>query len=87
MIRKTALGIAAAAVVSAAALTGTASTAQAGSFGFGFHGGHGSFYIGSGHGFHGHYGNPCRHWKRKWRRTGRYRFLRRYRRCMARHYY
>ncbi len=26
--------------------------------------------------------NNCRHWKRKWRRTGRQRFLRKYRNCL-----
>ena len=26
--------------------------------------------------------NNCRHWKRKWRRTGRQHFLRKYRNCL-----
>lgn len=26
--------------------------------------------------------NHCRHWKRKWRRTGRQHFLRKYRNCL-----
>ncbi len=83
MLKKTALGIAAAAAITVTALSGTATTAQAGNW---------SFHVGVpfyGHGFyggHGYYRNPCRHWKRKWRRTGRYYFLRRYRRCMRRHY-
>ena len=84
MLKKTLLGLAAAAAITVTALSGTASTAQAGNF---------SFHIGGpsyGHGFYGgghrYYRNPCRHWKRKWRRTGRHYFLRRYRRCM-RHYW
>ena len=84
MLKKTALGIAAAAAITVTALSGTATTAQAGSWSFSvgvpYYGGHG-FYGG-----HGYYRNPCRHWKRKWRRTGRHYFLRRYRRCMRRHY-
>jgi len=83
MFKKTALGIAAAAAITVTALSGTTTTAQAGNF---------SFHVGvpyyGGHGFYGGhvYRNPCRHWKRKWRRTGRHYFLRRYRRCM-RHTY
>ncbi|MEM8689569.1 MAG: hypothetical protein AAGF81_19745 [Pseudomonadota bacterium] len=84
MLKKTALGIAAAAAITVTALSGTATTAQAGNWSFSV----GVPYYG-GHGFYGgHYGyrNPCRHWKRKWRRTGRHYFLRRYRRCMRYHY-
>ena len=85
MFKKTVLGIAAAAAITVTALSGTATTAQAGSnwnfsIGVPYYGG-GGYYGG-----HGFYGNPCRHWKRKWHRTGRYRFLRKYRRCMRRHY-
>ena len=88
MIKKTALGIASAAVISVAALSGTASTAQAGSIGFGFHGGGVGIHFGHGfYGGHGYYGNPCRHWKRKYRRTGRWKYWRRYKRCLNRHYY
>ena len=80
MFKKTITGIAAAAAITVTAMAGTATTAQAGSK---FH-----FSIGVpsiSHGYYGgqaYYGNPCRHWKRKWRRTGRYYYLRRYRRCM-----
>ena len=79
MIRKTVLTIATATVISAAAMGATASNASAGVkvyFGHGPVWGHGY-----GHGYHGHY-NPCRRWLRKYHRTGRYRFLRKYRRCM-----
>ena len=84
MFKKTILGIAAAAAITVTALSGTTTTAQAGNFYFGINPGwgHGHFYGGG----HGYYRNPCRHWKRKWRRTGRYYFLRKYRRCMRRHY-
>ena len=87
MIKKTALGIAAAAAITVTALSGTASTAQAGNFVFEVHGPGWGWSPGY-HGFHGHYGwrNPCRHWKRKFNRTGRRYFLRRYNRCM-RHYF
>lgn len=78
MIKKTLLGIAAAAAITVTALSGTATTAQAGTF---------NFHVGIPgvtHGFYGggFYGNPCYHWKRKWQKTGRLKFLRRYRRCM-----
>ena len=85
MFKKTILGIAAATAITVTALSGTATTAQAGSFQLhigGWGHGHGGFYGG-----HGYYVNPCRRWKRKWRRTGRYYFLRKYRRCMRRHYW
>ncbi|MEM8647652.1 MAG: hypothetical protein AAGF86_15080 [Pseudomonadota bacterium] len=83
MFKQTALGIAAAAAITVTALSGTTTTAQAGNFHF--HVGV-PYYGGAYYGGHGYYRNPCRHWKRKWRRTGRYYFLRRYRRCMRRHY-
>ena len=77
MIRKTALTIATAAVLSAAAMGATESTATAGVkvwvHGPGFHAGHGW-----GHGYY----NPCRRWLKKYRWTGKYRYLRKYRRCM-----
>lgn len=38
-----------------------------------------------GYGHWGHY-NPCRHWKRKFHRTGRIKYLKRYKRCMWRYY-
>ena len=86
MIKKTALGIASAAVISVAALSGTASTAQAGSFGFSFHGGGVGVHVAPGYyGGHGFYRNPCRHWKRKYRRTGKWKYWRRYQRCLDRH--
>ncbi|MEM7427766.1 MAG: hypothetical protein AAF441_16860 [Pseudomonadota bacterium] len=85
MIKKTALGAVAAAAIAVTALAGTASTAQAHhKFGFGFYGGP-SIVIG-GPGWHGYYGNPCRHWKRKYRRTGRWKYWRRYKRCLRRHW-
>ena len=85
MFKKTIMGVTAAAAITVAALSGTTTTAQAGGvyFGFGGHGGYGATFYGGGHGY---YRNPCRHWKRKWRRTGRYYYLRRYCRCMN-HYY
>ena len=84
MIRKTILTITTATVISAAAMGATASTASAGVKVYFNHGwGHG-YSHGWGHSY-GHY-NPCRKWKRKYNRTGRYRYLRKYRRCM-RHYY
>ena len=78
MFKKTVTGIAAAAAITFTALAATATGAQAGS---NWH-----FSIGVpsiSHGYYGggaYYGNPCRHWKRKWRRTCRYYYLRRYRR-------
>ena len=84
MFKKTALGIAAAAAITVTALSGTASTAQAGNWSFSI--GVPGTYYGGGYYDHGYYGNPSRHWKRKWRRTGRRYFLRRYRRCMRRHW-
>ncbi|MGI9462601.1 MAG: hypothetical protein ACR2OM_01590 [Aestuariivirgaceae bacterium] len=78
MIRKSVLTIATAAVISAAAMGATTSTASAGVkvyFGHGW--GHGY-----NHGWgYGHY-NPCRRWLRKYNRTGYHRYLRKYRRCM-----
>ena len=89
MIRKTIITTAVAAVITAGAMGATASTASAGVKVYFGHGGWGHGYghsWGYGHGWgHGHY-NPCRKWKRKYHRTGRYRYLRKYRRCM-RHYY
>ncbi len=82
MLKKTALGIAAAAAITVTALSATTTGAQAAKFGFYF-GGPG-FSVG--HGFHGGWGNPCRRWKRKFHRTGRYYYLRRYRRCMRWYY-
>ena len=85
MIKKTALGIASAAVITVAALAGTTSSAQAGGgFSFGFSGYGGPTVYFGGPVYHGYYGNPCRHWKRKFNRTGRRYFLRRYNRCMRR---
>lgn len=84
MFKKTVTGIAAAAAITVTALAGTASSAQAGS------NWHFSIGVpGVSHGYYGggtYYRNPCRHWKRKWRRTGRYYYLRRYRRCMHNYY-
>ncbi len=85
MIRKTALTIATAAVISAAAMGATTSTASAGFkvyFNSGY--GHGGWGYGHGGGY-GHY-NPCRRWLKKYRWTGKYRYLRKYRRCMRNYY-
>ena len=72
-------------VVGFGAVGTTAAPAQAGtSFNFSV-GGIGPYW-GPGYYGPGYYGNPCRHWKRKFHRTGRYRFLRKYRSCM-RYYY
>ena len=86
MIRKTIMTVATAAVISAGTLGATANTASAkvnvdvhiggGGFVFG-HGGHG-------HGW-GHY-NPCRKYWKKYKWTGKKRFLRKYRRCMRWYY-
>ncbi len=83
MFKKTALGAVAAAAITVTALAGTATSAQAHSYGWGF-GSHG-IYFGHGH-THGFYGNPCRRWKRKYHRTGRWKYWRRYKRCLRRHY-
>ena len=81
MIRKSVLTIATAAVISAAAMGATASTASAGVKVYFGHGGHGWGH-GYNHGWgYGHY-NPCRRWLRKYNRTGYHRYLRKYRRCM-----
>ena len=81
MIRKTAMTIATAAVISAAAMGATTSTASAG-FKVHFH--VPGVHIGHGYGYgHGYY-NPCRRWLKKYRWTGKYRYLRKYRRCMRR---
>ena len=83
MIRKTALTIAAAAALSAAAMGATTSSANAGIkvyggfYGPGIHFGHGW-----GHGYY----NPCRRWLKKYRWTGKHRYLRKYRRCMRWYY-
>jgi len=86
MIRKTVLTIATATVISAAALGATASTASAGVKVYLGHGGWGHGWSHRWHGGgYGHY-NPCRRWLRKYNWSGRYRYLRRYRRCMRRYY-
>ena len=84
MIRKSVLTIATAAVISAAAMGATASTASAGVKVYLGHGGWGHGGWGYSHGY-GHY-NPCRRWLKKYNWTGRYKFLRKYRRCMRRYY-
>ncbi len=85
MIRKTALSIAAAAAITAAAMGATASTASAGVsvyLGGGFYGP--GVDVGYGWG-HGGYYNPCRRWLKKYHWTGKHRYLRKYRRCMRWH--
>ena len=85
MIRKTIMTVATAAVISAGAMGATANTASA-KVKFDVHIGGGGFY-GHGHVGHGwgHY-NPCRKWLKKYHWTGKYRFLRKYRRCMRWYY-
>ena len=86
MIRKTVLTVATAAVISAGALGATANSASAG-VKFDVHIGGGPVYAhgwGHGHGW-GHY-NPCRKWLKKYRWTGKRRYLRKYRRCMRWYY-
>ena len=85
MIRKSILTVAGAAVISAAAMGATASTASAGFKVYLGHGyGHGYGYD---HRYYGHgYYNPCKRFLRRYHRSGRYKFLRKYRRCMRFHY-
>ena len=83
MFKTAVLGVALAGLVAGAALTASTSDAEAGrKFYFsvqtdGVEGGKG-----------GRVGNArqCRHWKRKWRRTGRQHFLRKYRNCLLHAY-
>ena len=79
MFKNAALGAVLAGLVAASALAATTSGALAGK----------KFYfslqtpgveLGKG-GYNGH-AHHCRHWKRKWRRTGRQHFLRKYRSCL-----
>ncbi len=90
-LKKTSMALAAAAI---ATLT-IQGSAEAGHHGHGHHGHHGHhrphviFDIGAPLGYWGvGYvdSNPCKHWKRKYHRTGRVRFLRKYRRCMRRYF-
>ncbi|MCP5084488.1 MAG: hypothetical protein GY948_22590 [Alphaproteobacteria bacterium] len=76
MFKNAALGTAVAGIVAASALAATATGAQAGK----------KFYfsvqppgleLGKGGG-----ADHCRHWRRKWRRTGRQYFLLKYRSCL-----
>ena len=88
MIRKTILTAAVAAVISAGALGASASSASAGVkvyFGHGGYG-HGGWGYNQGWGGNGHY-NPCRRLLKKYNWTGKYRYLRKYRRCMRRNFY
>ena len=83
MFKKTAMGAVAAAAITMTALAGTATSAQAHHIG----GWYGPGIVIGGPGFHfGYYGNPCRHWKRKFNRTGRWKYWRRYKRCLRRHW-
>ncbi len=84
MFRKTALGIASAAVITVAALSGTASSAQAGSFGFSWGGGGAVVHFGGGYGGHG-WGNPCWKYKKKWYKTGNPKWKWKYKKCL--HWY
>ena len=86
MIKSTLATLATVTAITIGAVGATTAPAQAGVKVYLGHGGWGHGGWGHGHGWgYGHY-NPCRHWKRKYNRTGRYRFLRKYRRCMRRHY-
>ena len=82
MIKRSIATAATVAAITFGAMGATASTASAGVT-LHVHGWGAPVY---GH-WHGGYRNPCRRWKRKFHRTGRYRFLRKYRRCMRRWYY
>ena len=83
MFKKILTAAAIATVVTVGAVGTTTAPAEAGTK---FHFSVGGPYWGPGHYGHGYYGNPCRKFKRAYHRTGRYRYLRKYRRCM-RHWY
>ena len=87
MFKKVLTAAAIATVVTVGAIGSTTAPAEAGSK---FHFSVGGPYWGGGYGGGyyepRYYGNPCRHLKRKFHRTGRYRYLRKYRRCMRRWY-
>ena len=85
MFKKVLTAAAIATVVAVGAVGTTTAPAQAGAK-VHFHVGGFGPYWGGGYHDYGYYGNPCRKWKRKFHRTGRYRFLRKYRRCMRYHY-
>lgn len=85
LAKKIALTLGAAAIATTASLAGT-SDAEAKSkfkidlhFGGGYHGAH----VGYGYGYRA----PCRFFKRRWHKTGKYKWKKRYFRCMNRHYY
>ena len=88
MFKKILTAAALATVVTVGAAGATTSPAQAGakvhlSFGGGhWGGGHWGGHWGGGN----YYGNPCRRYKRAYRRTGRRHFIRKYRRCMRNWY-
>ncbi len=76
MFKKAALGLTVAGLLTATALAAGTTVAEAGK----------KFYFSVPS--HSHQlgkhrqTNNCRHWKRKWRRTGRQQFLRKYRNCL-----
>ncbi len=83
MLKKAALGVALAGLLAGAALAASTTGADAGRK-FYFSVQTPSVDVGKG----GYVGNArqCRHWKRKWRRTGRQQFLRKYRNCLLHAY-
>ena len=83
MLKQSLAAAATVAIISISAIGATTSSAQAGAK---FHLHVGTPYWGGGYYEPRYYGNPCRHWKRKFHRTGRHRFLRKYRRCMRWYY-
>ena len=88
MFKKTALGMASAAIITVAALSGTASTAQAGHFGFSFHGGgvgvHFGGYPAYGYGYG--WGAPCWKYKKMWKKTGNPKWKWKFKKCVKWHY-
>ena len=91
MFKKILSAAAIATVVTVGAIGTTTAPAEAGSkFHLSIGGGHwGGGHWGGGHwggGYGGYHGNPCRKWKIRYRHTGRYRYLRKYRRCMRNWY-
>ena len=91
MFKKTFTAIATAAVITVGAMGAATSPAEAGvKIVIGHTYAHGLPFYFAGPGFYFDHYNPysfrrCWRWKRKFHRTGRRRFLRKYRRCMRRH--
>ena len=84
ILKKTSLGVAAA-VIATMAVQGSAQAKPSFSLYIGAPG----VFLGTGpvYGYnHWRHYNPCLRWKRKFYRTGRYKYLKRYNRCMWRHF-